>query len=79
MPRAAHVAAVAGAVFLAFVVWIVSDVSHGTSRAAIDDIVLLILAVPAVVFSAIAARSAQGRLRLAWAAMTVGVVALGDR
>ena len=77
MPRAAHVAAVAGAVFLAFVIWIVSDVSHGTSKAAIDDIVLLVLAVPAAVFSGIAARSAQGRLRLAWTAMTVGVVAWG--
>jgi diguanylate cyclase (GGDEF)-like protein len=77
MPRAAHVAAVAGAVFLAFVIWIVSDVSHGTTRAAIDDIVLLVLAVPAAWFSAIAARSARGRLRLAWVAMTVGLVAWG--
>ncbi len=77
MPRAAQVAAVAGAVFLAFVIWIVSDVSQGTTRVAIDDIVLLVLAVPAAVFAAIAARSAHGRLRLAWAAMTVGVVAWG--
>lgn len=77
MPKAAHVAAGAGAVFLAFVIWIVGDVSHGVSRATIDDIVLLVLAVPAAVFSAIAARSAHGRLRLAWTAMTVGVVAWG--
>lgn len=75
MPKVAHVAAVAGALFLAFVIWIVSDVSQGTTRAAIDDIVLLVLAVPAAVFSAIAARSAWGRLRMAWVAMTVGVAA----
>ena len=75
LPKASHVAAVAGAVFLAFVIWIVSDVSLGVSRAAIDDIVLLVLAVPAAVFSAIAARSARGRLRMAWAAMAVGVAA----
>ncbi|MFN8043012.1 MAG: bifunctional diguanylate cyclase/phosphodiesterase [Mycobacterium sp.] len=68
-------AAAAGVVFLSFVIWIVSDVSHGPSRAAIDDIVLLVLAVPAAVFSVIAARSAQGRLRLAWVAMAIGVAA----
>ena len=77
MPRAAHVAAAAGAVFLAFVIWIVTDVSQGTTRAAIDDIVLLVLAVPAAVFAAIATRSAQGRQRMAWAALTVGVVSWG--
>lgn len=75
MPKASHVAAAAGVVFLSFVIWIVSDVSHGPSRAAIDDIVLLVLAVPAAVFSVIAARSAQGRLRLAWVAMAIGVAA----
>ena len=75
MPKASHVAAAAGVVFLSFVIWIVSDVSHGPSRAAIDDIVLLVLAVPAAVFSAIAARSAQGRLRMAWVAMAIGVAA----
>ncbi|HNM11281.1 MAG TPA: bifunctional diguanylate cyclase/phosphodiesterase [Mycobacterium sp.] len=68
-------AAAAGVVFLSFVIWIVSDVSHGPSRAAIDDIVLLVLAVPAAVFSVIAARSAQGRLRMAWVAMAIGVAA----
>ena len=75
MPKASHVAAAAGVVFLSFVIWIVSDVSHGPSRAAIDDIVLLVLAVPAAVFSVIAARSAQGRLRMAWVAMAIGVAA----
>ena len=50
-PKASHVAAAAGVVFLSFVIWIVSDVSYEPSRAAIDDIVLLVLAVPAAVFS----------------------------
>lgn len=77
MPKAAQVAAVAGAVFVAFVIWILSDLSHGITRAAVDDIVLLVIAVPAAVFSAIAAHSAAGRLRLAWVAMTVGLVAWG--
>ncbi len=75
MPKASRVAAAAGVVFVAFVIWIVSDVSHATTRAAIDDIVLLVLAVPAALFCAIAARSAQGRLRMAWVAMAIGVAA----
>lgn len=75
MPKASRVAAAAGVVFLAFVAWIVSGVSHATTRAAIDDIVLLVLAVPAALFCAIAARSAQGRLRKAWVAMAIGVAA----
>ncbi len=77
MPKAAHVAAVAGAIFVGFVAWIVSGVSQGSALSAIDDLVLLVLTVPAAVFSAIAARSASGRLRLAWIAMTVALVAWG--
>ncbi|WP_231748801.1 bifunctional diguanylate cyclase/phosphodiesterase [Mycobacterium sp. M26] len=70
-------AAVSGAVFVAFVVWILSGVSQGKALATIDDIVLLVLTLPAAFFSAIAARSAQGRLRRAWLAITVGLVAWG--
>lgn len=77
MPKAAHVAAVAGAVFLAFVAWILSGVSQGAARAAIDDIVLLILTIPAALFSAIAARSADGRLRMSWVAMAAALTAWG--
>ena len=74
MPKAARVASVAGVVFIGFVVWILSDLSHGTTRTAIDDFFLLVLTVPAIVFAVIAAQSAQGRLRMAWIAMTVGLV-----
>ncbi|WP_328354626.1 EAL domain-containing protein [Mycobacterium sp. NBC_00419] len=78
MSKAAHVvAAIAGAIFVAFVAWIVSGVSHGPALWAIDDLVLLVLTVPAGLFSAIAARSARGRLRLAWIAMTAALVAWG--
>lgn len=77
MPKAAHVAASAGAIFVAFVAWILSGVSQGVTLSAIDDIVLVVLTVPAAVFSAIAARSAHGRLRLSWVAMTAALVAWG--
>lgn len=63
--------------FLAFVGWILSGVSQGKQLSAIDDLVLLIVTIPAAVFAAIAARSARGRLRMAWVAMTVALVAWG--
>lgn len=74
MPKASHVAVVAGAFFVAFTVWIVAGVSRGTTLAAVSDIVMLVFTVPAVIFSALAARAARGRVRLAWAALTVGMI-----
>ncbi len=51
--------------------------AEGTARLAVSDAVLLISTFPAIVFSALAARAATGRLRLAWVAMTVGALGWG--
>ena len=73
-PKSAHVAAVAAVVFIAFTAWLLGGWSHGNSVTVIDDIVLIVLAVPAVVFAALAAQSARGRLRAAWVALTIGLL-----
>lgn len=80
MPRTAHVAAGAAVVFAAFSIWILGAWSHGAAVKALDDIVFVMLSVPATVFAALAARAARGRLRAAWAAMTIGMAgwALGE-
>jgi diguanylate cyclase (GGDEF)-like protein len=75
LPKASHVAAVAVACFVAFVVWVVGGASRGTTVAAVSDIVLVVLTVPVITLSALAARAKQGRIRLAWLALTVGLVA----
>ena len=77
MPKAAHVAAVAGVFFVAFTVWIVGGFSHGTTLAAVSDIALLLFTLPAIVFSVLAARASYGRVRLAWAALSVGMASWG--
>lgn len=77
MPRAAHLAVAAGVFFLAFAVWLVGGLSDGTTLVAVSDIAMLLFVVPAVVFSALAARASAGRVRLAWAALTVGVLSWG--
>ncbi|HTY27495.1 MAG TPA: diguanylate cyclase, partial [Mycobacterium sp.] len=73
-------AAAAGAFFVTFVVWVLGGWADGTARLAVSDVVLLVCTLPAVVFSAFAARAASGRLRLAWLAMSVGALgwALGQ-
>ena len=77
MPKVSHVAAAAGAFFVAFVVWVVGDWVQGTARLAVSDVVLLMCTIPAIVFAAFAARAARGRLRLAWVAMAIGVLGWG--
>jgi hypothetical protein len=66
LPKASRVAAVAGLIFVGFVVWVVGGWTHGTARLAFSDVVLLECTIPAFAFSAFAARAAEGRLRLAW-------------
>lgn len=80
MPRTAHVAAGAAVVFAAFSMWILGAWSHGAAVKAIDDIVFVMLSVPATVFAGLAARAARGRRRAAWVAMTIGMAgwALGE-
>jgi diguanylate cyclase (GGDEF)-like protein len=75
-----YVAVAATVVFAAFAFWLLGGWSHGASVTVIDDVVLLVLAVPAAAMSAFAARSAHGRLRTAWVALTVGLTgwAIGE-
>ncbi|MCV7348343.1 EAL domain-containing protein [Mycolicibacterium rhodesiae] len=60
--------------FVVFVAVILSGWLHGSTLTIVDDFALLALAIPAVAFSALAARSLWGRRRLAWASMTVGLL-----
>ncbi len=80
MLRTARVAAVAAVTFAAIAVWILGGWSSGTTLKIIDDIVLLVLAVVAVVLTGLAAGATHGRLRAAWLSMMVGVLgwAIGE-
>lgn len=80
MLKTARVASVAAVVFGAIAVWILGGWSHGTTLKVVDDIVLFVLAVPAVVLTGLAAHSTHGRLRAAWLSMMVGVLgwAIGE-
>ncbi len=63
-----------GAFFLAFAVWVLGDWASGRVRLAVSDVALFAAAAAATVFSALAARSARGRLRAAWLGITVGLL-----
>ena len=80
MLKTGRVAAVAAVVLGLIAVWILGGWSHGTALQVVDDFVLLVLAVAAVVLTGLAAHSTQGRLRAAWLSMTVGVLgwAIGE-
>ena len=78
--KSSRIATAAAVVFVAFVAWILGGFSHGTALKAIDDIVSVVLSVPAVLLAVMAARSTSGQLRAAWAAMAAGLLgwAVGD-
>ncbi|AKK30571.1 bifunctional diguanylate cyclase/phosphodiesterase [Mycobacterium sp. EPa45] len=80
MPKTGRVAIGASVIFAAFVVWILSGWSQGAAVTAVDDIVFVVLSLAGAVFTALAARAVHGRMRVAWAAMTIGMVgwALGE-
>ena len=80
MLKTATLARICAGVFLAFVILILSGWPHGPARLIIGDLTSLVLAVVATVFSALAAQSARGRLRAAWAALTIGLLgwAIGE-
>ncbi|KDF02349.1 hypothetical protein Y900_026280 [Mycolicibacterium aromaticivorans JS19b1 = JCM 16368] len=80
MPKTARVAICASVIFATFVVWVLSGRSHGDAVKAVDDVVFVLLTIPAAVFTALAARAVHGRLRAAWIAITIGMVgwALGE-
>ncbi|WP_431232051.1 putative bifunctional diguanylate cyclase/phosphodiesterase [Mycolicibacterium psychrotolerans] len=80
MPKTARVAIGTSVIFVTFVVWVLSGRSHGDAVKAVDDIVFVLLTIPAAIFTALAARAMHGRLRAAWVAITIGMVgwALGE-
>lgn len=74
MPKTSRAAVGAVVVFVVFVSVIVSGWLHGPTLTIVDDFALLALAMPAVAFSAMAARSLWGRRRLAWTSMTIALL-----
>jgi diguanylate cyclase (GGDEF)-like protein len=73
MPRTSRVAVV----FVAIVVLILGSWALGRGMFVIDDLLFAALTIPAIVFSALAARSLHGRRRLAWISIAVGLLGWG--
>ncbi|WP_431232598.1 putative bifunctional diguanylate cyclase/phosphodiesterase [Mycolicibacterium psychrotolerans] len=74
MPKTSRAAVGAVVVFVVFVSIILSGWLRGSTLTVVDDFALLAFALPAVAFSALAARSIWGRRRLAWMSMTIGLL-----
>ncbi|MFM9034603.1 MAG: putative bifunctional diguanylate cyclase/phosphodiesterase [Mycobacterium sp.] len=72
-PSTRRVAVAAAVVFAVFTGWLLSGVSQGYALKAIDDIALVAVSVPALVFAVLAARSTQGRLRAGWSCLAAGL------
>ena len=77
IPKTSHVAAGAAVVFIAFLVLILGEWVSGPTLTIVDDLVFVLLTIPAVAFSVLAARSMHGRLRAAWLAMGIGLLGWG--
>ncbi len=77
MPRTSYVAVGAAAVFAAFLVLILGDWSFGPHLSLIDDLVFVAMSVPPVAFSLLTARAVEGRTRLAWLSLAVGLLGWG--
>ncbi len=75
MPKAGWVIAGGCTVLVAFVIWVLGGPLHGTTLAAASDMALVVLTVPVIAIVALAARAKSGRIRLAWLALTFGLVA----
>ncbi len=75
MPKAGWVIAGGCTVLVAFVIWVLGAPLHGTTLAAASDMALVVLTVPVIAIVALAARAKSGRIRLAWLALTFGLVA----
>lgn len=67
------VAVAAVLAFLGFAGFLLSDLSHEGTLKAVDDVGLVVFSLVALVFSIYAARSAEGRLRAAWTALSLGL------
>ena len=77
MLKTSHVAVGAATVFVAYVMLILVGRAHGAPLTVIDDLVSIALTIPAIVFCAMAARSMQGRMRLAWLSIAMGLLGWG--
>lgn len=75
MPSARWLIACVAAVFVAFAAWVLGGSSQGTTVAAVSDVMLVALTVPVIWLVALAALAKQGRVRLAWLALTFGLAA----
>lgn len=73
-PSTRSVVIVAALFFVAYLILLLAGRSHGATVLKIDDLILLAVSVPPLVFAALAARSTRGRLRSAWLALTVGLI-----
>lgn len=77
LPKTSHVAAGAGVVFIAILVLILGGWVDGATLTIVDDVLFVLLTIPAALLSAVTARSFHGRLRLAWLSVTVGLAGWG--
>lgn len=79
MPRIAHVAGAAAAVWISFAAWILTGPQPGAVRT-VDNLLFGLLALANLVLAATAARSAAARLRSAWTLLAIGAAgwALGN-
>jgi len=73
-PRTAVVAIAAAGVLLLFTVWLLGGWTHGYALAVVDDLVIAAVSLLALVFTVLAARATQGRLRAAWTTMALALV-----
>ncbi|BBY66352.1 putative bifunctional diguanylate cyclase/phosphodiesterase [Mycolicibacterium helvum] len=77
MLKTSHVAVGAALVFVGYVLFILAGRATGTPFRVIVDLVPIALTITAAVFCAVATRTMQGRMRLAWLSMTVGLLGWG--
>lgn len=73
-PRTRHVVIAAMVFFAAYVIWLVGGWSQQKSMYVADDLILVAASLPPMIFSALAVRSTQGRLRAAWSTLAVGLL-----
>lgn len=73
MPRTRDVAVAAAAVVVAMAVWQYGGWASASTVRWVNDVLLILVAIPPVVFAAAAARATQGRMRTGWTAMAVGI------
>ena len=72
-PRTRQIAFAAAATLFGFILWLIGGWSHGEALAVVDDALLAAFSLTATVFAGLAARSAHGRIRVAWTALAIGL------